>query len=462
MLFTAPAFVFVFMPVTLLVYFLTPARMRNSILLMISFLFYFWGEPWFIAIVIASALLDFAIGYRVAMHGRRVGAWLAFGIVANMALLVVFKYADFILSNAEPLVGSLPRLHLLLPLGLSFVVFEKITYLVDLYRNKNRPAASLRDYMLFVFLFPKMLAGPIIKYHEIEYSLTHRVSLWEDRSWGFLRFVWGLSKKVLIADVCGNVADAIFDQPAGSLGFMTAWIAVLAFTTQIYYDFSGYSDMAIGLARIFGFKLRENFNHPYGSRSFTEFWRCWHISLSSWIRDYLYVPLGGNRRSKTSTLVNLWTCFLLSGLWHGASWHFVLWGAWNGIFLLLDKLFWLRMVDRLPRTISVAATLLFLMVGWIIFRADSMAKLGEMIVAIMSPGLTGRFVWVRLDQVAAICIGLGGALIASTGRVRTLVDRGSTMPGGRAGAAILIVSIGLFATAKLVTVTFQPFLYFRF
>ncbi len=462
MLFTTPLFVFVFLPIVLVVYFCTPRAGQNSALLAMSMLFYFWGEPWFILVVIFSALIDFFIGHCIARRGPAVRAWLVGGVTANLMLLATFKYADFLISNVEPIFGPLPHLHYLLPLGLSFIVFEKITYLVDVYRGVGKPAASLRDYMVFVFLFPKMLAGPIIKYHDIETTIRERVSTWDDRAWGFLRFIWGLSKKVLVADVCGNVADLVFGQPLGAIGFTTAWIGVLAFTIQIYYDFSGYSDMAIGLARVFGFRLQENFYHPYGSASFTEFWRRWHISLSTWVRDYLYVPLGGSRRGQARTFVNLWICFLLSGLWHGASWHFVLWGAWNGLFLTADKIFWLRLTRNAPKLIPVSVTFFLVMIGWIIFRADSLARISEMGIAIFSPGLAGQYLRVRLDQTVAIAVGLGGALIASADLVRSAVAVVNGSPWGKAFSALAILLVGVLATAKLVTVTFQPFLYFRF
>jgi alginate O-acetyltransferase complex protein AlgI len=276
----------------------------------------------------------------------------------------VFKYADFLLQSAEPLTGRLAHLDLALPLGISFVVLEKITYLVDTHRKAIRPAASFLDYLLFVFFFPKMLAGPIIKYFEIAGQLRNRGKTWDDWATGMVRFLWGLAHKVLVADVCGDLVDRIFALPLGGMGFTTAWLGVSAFTVQIYFDFAGYSDMAIGLALMFGFRLRENFNNPYGSTSFTDFWRRWHISLSTWIRDYLYIPLGGNRGSAGRTYVSLWTCFLLSGLWDGASWTFLLWGAWNGLFLVADRLFWLRLAERLPRVPSMAVTLVLVMGGW--------------------------------------------------------------------------------------------------
>jgi alginate O-acetyltransferase complex protein AlgI len=462
MLFSAPLFLLLFMPATVALYVIAPQNGRNALLLGASLLFYAWGEPVIVFVILASALIDFVLGRRIASGGPEARTWLAVGIAGNLSLLFVFKYADFALQSIEPLVGPLAHFNLVLPLGISFVIFEKITYLVDVHQKTSRPAASLQDYLLFVFFFPKMLAGPIIKFHEIERPLQARAESWDDRAAGFLRFLWGLARKVLVADVCGNLADRIFDLPAGGLGFRSSWIGVVAFTVQIYFDFAGYSDMAIGLARMFGFRLRENFNNPYGSASFTEFWRRWHISLSSWIRDYLYVPLGGSRGSAARTYVNLWTCFLLSGLWHGAAWTFVLWGAWNGIFLIADRLFWLRLTARLPRAAGVGVTLLLVMVGWAIFRARSFPQLQELLTAMMSPGSTGQFVPMRAHEIGATAIGLTGALLAATSPGVAIVRRIGASPGGRAVAALAAVTVGSLALLKAVTVTFNPFLYFRF
>lgn len=315
---------------------------------------------------------------------------------------------------------------------------------------------------MFVFLFPKILAGPIVKYHEIEGALKDRPSPWDDRCWGLLRFTWGLARKILIADVCGEVVDKIFGLPAGSLGFSTAWIAIIAFTVQIYFDFAGYSDMAIGLARVFGFKLRENFNNPYISANFSEFWRRWHISLSTWIKQYLYVPLGGNRYGPVRTYINLWICFLLSGLWHGAAWTFVLWGAWNGFFLVIDRLFWLRLSERLPRIVCTALTLLLLMIGWAIFRSHGVTQLAEVLTALVNPARPSLFVRIQTHQIAAIVIGLGGPLLAATPLLRRGFDTVWALPAGRALTALAILLLGFVAVEKAVTVAFNPFLYFRF
>ncbi|WP_184722290.1 MBOAT family protein [Caulobacter sp.] len=462
MLFSSPLFLFFVLPPALLLYFLAPKVLKNAVLLVASVLFYAWGEPAAVLVVLASAVLDYLLGPKVVKPGPEGGRWLALGVSANLLLLFVYKYADFFIGTVEPVLGPLPHLNLALPLGVSFIVFEKITYLVDLRRGESRTARTFRDYLLFVFFFPKVLAGPIIKYHEIDDALRNRQADWDDRTWGFLRFLWGLARKVLIADVCAQVVDRAFDPAGATPGFTGAWIGVIAFTAQIYFDFAGYSDMALGLARMFGFKLRENFAHPYGAVSFTEFWKRWHISLTTWIRSYLYIPLGGNRHGQARTYLNLWLCFLLSGLWHGAAWTFVLWGAWHGAFMVLDRQSWWKWTEKLPSPLRAAGVLVLVAIGWTIFRAHDLPQLGAMLAAMASPGLDGRFVALRSHELAAIVIGLGGALIAATPLVRRVVEVGASRPAVRAGAAVFIVALGGLAIAKALTTTFNPFLYFRF
>lgn len=462
MLFSSPLFLFFVLPPALLIYFLAPKVLKNAVLLLFSVLFYAWGEPVAVFVVLASALLDYGLGRLVTRPGPEGGRWLALGVSANILLLFVYKYADFVIDTVQPVLPPLPHLNLALPLGVSFIVFEKITYLVDLRRGESQRARSLRDYLLFVFFFPKVLAGPIIKYHEIDDALRDRGTDWDDRVWGFLRFLWGLVRKVLIADVCAQLADRAFDSTYGPAGFSGAWIGVIAFTAQIYFDFAGYSDMALGLARMFGFRLRENFAHPYGAVSFTEFWKRWHISLTTWIRSYLYIPLGGNRRGPARTYLNLWLCFLLSGLWHGAAWTFVLWGAWHGAFMVLDRQSWWKWTEKLPSVLRVAGTLVLVMVGWAIFRSHGLEQLGQVLGAMVSPGQTGRFVAVRGHELAALIVGLGGALVAATPLARRWIAAGARSPAVRAAAAAVIVLLASVAVAKALTSTFNPFLYFRF
>ncbi len=467
MLFYEPLFLFVFLPGVFALY----LRMRRSprarvwILLAASVLFYLWGEPAFVPVVLVSALLDFGLARLVAGGAR----WaLALGLASNLGLLIYYKYLGFLASNLFALLGltgpGAPAVpHVALPIGVSFIVFEKITYLVDISRGRSPPAARFDRYLTYVFFFPKLLAGPIIKYHEIEAQFRDPPPLDEDMILGgFARFMMGVIKKLLIADIVGPASDGIFAMTRNQLGFATAWLGVLLFSIQIYLDFSAYSDMAIGLARMFGFRLNENFNKPYISCSVTEFWRRWHISLTSWIREYLYIPLGGNRVKPWRRMINLWVCFLASGLWHGAAWTYVLWGAYNGFFLVLDRLFLLRLLDRMPRVAANAATLLAVMLGWTIFRASSLDQLATFLRAMVHPGLAGMaFRWEN-SLIAATGAGVAISLAPRISGFEAGMGWLLTRKPGR--LAIETAGVILFALAldKAVTDPFRPFLYFRF
>jgi alginate O-acetyltransferase complex protein AlgI len=449
-LFTEPLFLFVFLPIVVAAWRIVP-RGRLWLLLAASLVFYSWGEPQFVPVVLASAALDYALGGAVA----RGSAWaLRVGIVANLAVLVVYKYADFLgatLGFAAPAIA--------LPIGVSFVVFEKITYLVDISRGLAPARAGFARYLAYVLFFPKLLAGPIIKFHEIaaQFRAPPTPSL-DAFTAGFARFMLGVIKKVLLADILAGGADTLFALPNADMGFVEAWAAVLLFTLQIYLDFSAYSDMAIGLARMFGFRLLENFNQPYLSHSITEFWRRWHISLSSWIREYLYIPLGGNRVSRPRQALNLWVCFLASGLWHGAAWTYVVWGAYHGLFLALDKLFLLRLLDRLPRLLALGVTLLVVMAGWAIFRARSLAQVAHVLAAMVHPNWQGAgFYWPTDLQLAT----WAGIAVCAAPLVLPL-DRLLTRPAAQMG--VQLVGLVLFAAAlgRAVADPFRPFLYFRF
>lgn len=477
MLFSSPLFLFLFFPLVVGAYLLCPRPLRNPVLLAASLFFYAWGEPTFIGVVLASALADYVLGGLIDKNVRAEQAWrakwfVALAVLLNASLLLYFKYFNF---GAATLSTILTAAHLTplrafapvaLPIGISFIVFEKITYVVDIYKQTGKPARSFFSYLLYVFFFPKLLAGPIIKYHDIAGQMESRAVRLNDVRYGCARFVIGLAKKVLLADTVGAIADAIFKLPHDSIGFGNAWLGLLCFTVQIFFDFSGYSDMAIGMARIVGFRLQENFNAPYTARSFTDFWRRWHISLSTWIREYLYIPLGGSRVSPARTYFNLWFCFFLSGLWHGAHLNFVLWGIYHGVFLALDKLFWLKIEKKLPAFVSVPLTFLGVMVGWVIFRADSRAQMGAYFSALVSPSSRhGGFVYVTPDLPFALIVGLVLAFAPLLLARFTASKPENNAPAPfwvQAAQIVGLVLLLVISLCRISNATFAPFLYFRF
>src|SRR3982075_557479 len=422
MLFYEPLFLTVF-PAFYAFYLLaTGASAKKWTLLIASCLFILGGEPVFVLVLLASTAIDYALSFHLndksPARTRRLA--LAAGIAGNLAILIVYKYADFLAENLNLMLAPvgpqrIALLHLALPIGVSFVVFEKITYLVDTYRGTSKPAASFWDYCLFVLFFPKLLAGPILKYHEMKDQIASPPAVeWRDFWTGFLRFARGMGRKLLIADPLGAFANQVFAADPASLGAGFAWLGLACFTVQIYFDFAGYSDMAIGLARMLGFRLKENFNSPYIAQSLTEFWRRWHISLTTWIRDYLYMPLGGNRCGNARTYLNLWVCFLASGLWHGASWNFVLWGAYHGLFLTLDRLFLRDMLQRCGAAIATAVTLFIVMIGWADLRSDSPAHLVQFLMALF--GLSHASTQLEIPAEVPFTLLLGGliALLPAT------------------------------------------------
>ena len=470
MLFYEPLFLTVF-PAVYAVYLLaTAAPAKKWVLLIASTLFYLWGEPVFVLVLFGSTAIDYALSFALGQATPASMRQLALtaGIAGNLAILVFYKYADFLAGNLNVVLaplgaGRIPLLHMALPIGVSFVVFEKITYLVDTYRGTSRPAASFSDYCLFVLFFPKLLAGPILKYHEMKDQIASPPAIrWSDFATGFLRFARGMGRKLLIADPLGSFVNQTFTADPAGLGAGQAWLALGSFTLQIYFDFAGYSDMAIGLARLLGFRLKENFNAPYIAQSMTEFWRRWHISLTSWIRDYLYMPLGGNRCGNSRTYVNLWICFLASGLWHGASWNFVLWGAYNGLFLTLDRLFLREALARCGAVVATAVTLFTVMIGWAIFRSDSVAQLQQFTAALFGLSHATATTEIPAEVPFTLLLGTLISLLPATPLYSPLVRayRRQNWLRGVTVAALLVVYV--LAIARAVTVPFQPFIYFRF
>ena len=469
MLFYEPLFLFLFFPIVLVGFLAAQRRVaaRSAVLLTASVFFYLWSEPLFVPVVLASCWVEYALAKRIVV-GRR--SWLVLGVLLNAAILVYYKYAGFAVDNLDLLLVSvgLPPVHIgrvALPIGVSFIVFEKITYLVDIYRGRSHPAPSFARYLLYVFLFPKLLAGPIIKYHELEAQIaTSGRTRPGDLAIGFRRFMLGVVKKTLLADTLAGGADAVFASNMARLSFGDAWWGVVFFTFQIYIDFSAYSDMAIGLARMFGFRLNENFNKPYIACSITEFWRRWHISLSTWIREYLYIPLGGNRVPPWRRYANLWVCFLASGLWHGAAWTYVAWGGYNGLFLVAERLFLLRALDRMPRLAANAVTFAITMVGWTVFRAGSLDQAGHFLRVMAQFGAWSEpgLVWRNPAMMTAAA---AAALISFLPRVAGF-DRAAlwfmATGGGRFAVELALSLLFVFALAKALADPFKPFLYFRF
>jgi len=478
MLFTEPAFLFVFLPVLLGAYFVAPVRLRNTILTLASLGFYALGELKFLPLMVLSIGLNYGLALwiertRLESRGRAI---LALGICSDLILLLVFKYTGWLADNLAHLMSvlglqTLTPPSIVLPLGISFFTFHKISYKIDVYRGDTRAQRNPLTLALYILFFPQLIAGPIVRYHDIADQLERRSVRVQLFAGGVRRIIIGLAKKLIIANCVAVVADAVFQAPSDELGVTVAWLGILCYTLQIYFDFSGYSDMAIGLAMLFGFRFLENFDHPYASRSITEFWRRWHISLSRWFRDYLYIPLGGNRGSELRTYRNLLIVFFLCGLWHGASWEFVFWGLFHGLFLVIERLGWGARLRRVLPVFANAYTLLVVMIGWVFFRAgsvgDALSFLGSMIgLGEQSPVYSlGLYLdpWI----VSVILIGV----VTSFPIRHWAADRlRVTMPDGsrRLTTGVEIVTTaGMFGLLVLCLMliaagTYNPFLYFRF
>jgi alginate O-acetyltransferase complex protein AlgI len=472
MVFSSTLFLFYFFPAFLLLYYLSPRRLKNAVALTASLLFYAWGGLNFLTLFLASVVLNFfIIRLMDRAEGWQKRIYLIISIVLNVGMLFYFKYTNFFLENFGALQTALGGSALswekvVLPIGISFFTFEKLTYSIDVYRGVNKPLRSFWDFMLYIMLFPKMIAGPIVRFHEIAHQLTDRAAFEtiDHKLAGLFRFVLGLAKKVLIANVLGQEADRIFGLAPAEVSAPLAWLGALAYTFQIYFDFSGYSDMAIGIARMIGFQFPENFNNPYVSRSITEFWQRWHITLGRWMRDYLYIPLGGNRVSTGRLYANLWTVFILSGFWHGAAWNFIAWGAFHGLFLILDRLFLLRVAKRLG-PLSIIPTFIVTVIGWVLFRAESLSGAGAYLQR-MFGGSWDAVPYFNTEFWFTLALAVIFSFIAALPRVErwevgTLAAEGWALPRtiamGVATAVLLILS-----TSYIIGNSFNPFIYFRF
>ena len=466
MVFSSIVFLYIFLPIMLLLYFIVPSKFKNAIMILASLVFFAWGEIRYIFIMLVLAVMDFVCGKQITKYQnnkKKKILFLMINVVVNLGILFFFKYADFIITNINNLTGlSIPLLNIPLPIGVSFNTFQSLSYIIDVYRGTVKCEKSFYNYLTYTTLFPQIIAGPIVRYETVDEELETKNISMDNFSAGMKRFIIGLGKKVLIANSVGALWNTIEVGNYSELSMLFAWIGIIAFALQIYFDFSGYSDMAIGLAQIFGMKFDENFNYPYISKSITEFWRRWHITLSSWFRDYVYIPLGGNRRGFAIQIRNILIVWFLTGAWHGASWNFILWGVYFGVILILEKLFLLKVLDKLPNIIRHIYAIVIILVSWAIFAFEDLAKVGEYIKAMfINSNLWDNEAlyylqnyWV-LILIGAICS------IPLWKKLKEKIDSKNSK-GLELITTLGYVAILILSTASLVTNSFNPFLYFRF
>jgi alginate O-acetyltransferase complex protein AlgI len=473
--FSSPIFLFLFLPVVLVLHAVAPSAARNPLLLLASLVFYAWGEPGFVPVLLGALALNWALGWGVGVASPRLRPVLvAAAVLLNLGLLVAYKYGEWLVASFNSILVALGGVALPVPrgaviIGLSFITFQALSYVIDVARREVPPQRNPFTLALYVMLFPQLVAGPIVRYRTIADQLVERRLTRAQFADGVHRFILGLGKKVLIANPLAVPVDAIFALPPDQVTTGLAWLAALCYTLQIYFDFSGYSDMAVGLGHLFGFRLPENFRYPYVARGLTDFWRRWHISLSTWFRDYLYIPLGGNRVAPGRVYANLLVVFLLCGLWHGASWTFVAWGLYHGAFLVLERLRLGPLLDRLPSALAHGYTLAVVVVGWVLFRAPTFEAAWAMLRAMVGlgggPGIEHD---VRLYWDTGVAVSFGAGVLGALPLGPTLAEWRGRLPVSwrdDAAAAGRIVALGLVflgCAMMLAAGTHNPFIYFRF
>lgn len=461
MVFSTPIFLFLFLPAVLVLNYIIPKKYiaaKNVVLLIASLFFYAWGEPKNVLLMLLSIAVNYVCGLLLGKFDsdekkRKVVLWAS--VVFNLGLLFFFKYFNFVTGGLFPVIK--------LPIGISFFTFQIMSYTIDVYRRSVEPQKSLLKLALYISLFPQLIAGPIVRYIDVEKQLTYRECTAEKTARGMIRFSMGLAKKVIVSNTVAAICDGIFGS-TNTVPAFTAWVGVICYALQIYFDFSGYSDMAIGMGHMLGFDFLENFNYPYVSCSVQEFWRRWHISLSSWFRDYLYIPLGGNRRGKVRTYINLIIVFACTGLWHGASFSFIVWGLWHGLFLVIERLGFKKALDKLPKFIGWIYTMLVVLVGWVFFRADTlpaaMKYLGEMFS--FSGGVANGMA--QFDNLSFIITVI--AIVLCTPVYQFLKGKLEKTEGGKKAAFVIgaVLATGLFILSVIFLTGsgYNPFIYFRF
>lgn len=468
MVFSSLTFLYIYLPVVLLIYYLTPSKARNFVLFVSGFIFYAWGEPVYIFLMAFTVAADYTCGRLMSHWENRPKArkiLLVSSIVANLTMLSIFKYNSFVVHNINALFGlDIQDPKIALPIGISFYTFQSLSYIIDLYRKNVPVQKSFVDYAAYVAMFPQLVAGPIVRYGDVRRELADRKVSVLNMGDGAGLFIQGLAKKTLLANNIGSLWTHIRALPVSELSVATSWLGILAFTMQIYFDFSGYSDMAIGMGRMLGFRFPKNFDFPYISQSVTEFWRRWHITLGSWFREYVYIPMGGNRKGRGRLVFNLMVVWMLTGLWHGASWNFVLWGLYYGILIMVEKLFLSKLLNRLPAFVSRAYTFFLVVIGWVLFDFTDTAAMFDYYGAMF--GSQGRALTdpTFIYYISSYGLILLLCFVFSTDWLDRLAIRVyRRRPGLAKGVAIALQALMmLLCTAYLVDATYNPFLYFRF
>lgn len=465
MVFSSMVFLFLFLMATMAAYFLVPARRRrarNLVLLAASLFFYFFGEPVGILLMLASIAGNY-FAARALATGRHEKTWLAAAIILNLAILGTFKYADFFVANINALTGlSLSLPGFAMPIGISFFTFQGLSYVLDVYRRRVPAQRDIRNVATYIAMFPQLVAGPIVRYETVAAELDDRRETLSRAADGARRFIYGLAKKMLLSNAMGEVANAVFATDSAALSAPLAWVGAAAYTFQIFFDFAGYSDMAIGLGHIFGFTFPENFDYPYVSRSITEFWRRWHMSLGTWFRDYVYIPLGGSRRGTARQLFNIFVVWTLTGLWHGAAWNFVAWGLYFALLLTLEKLFLLQYLERVPRVFSHLYALFFIVLGWVLFNSPTLASAGGYMAALFrapdSARETGQALYFLRQYLPEWTLCVLFSFPAAPQFRRRFAARAWYAPVVTLAATALF----LLSLLSVVSSSFNPFIYFRF
>lgn len=458
-----------FLPIVLAVYYLVPYKAKNIVLLIASLFFYAWGEPVYVILMILSIVFNYFCGRDIKAKEedpRKAKFAVIFAITGNLLILGFFKYYGFLIETINSILPTnIPYRELALPVGISFYTFQAISYIMDVYWKRAEAQKNILYFALYISMFPQLIAGPIVRYADIEEQLIKRKMSASRIGTGAMYFIMGLAKKAVLANTVGAVFEEIAEMPAGNLSILTAWLGVFSYAFQIYFDFSGYSDMAIGLGKMFGFEFKKNFDYPYVSKSVTEFWRRWHISLSTWFREYVYIPLGGNRCSVSRNIFNLMVVWTLTGMWHGAAWNFVAWGVYYGVILVMEKYIWGVMVDQLPNPVRHIYTGVIVLVGWVFFFSPSLGYAMRYLLAMIGGGAgivdaTGAFLlfthWLLYLLAVIGSSSLGLRIIKSVIRAPRNQYVQLTV------AAVIFIGMFLISTAFLVTGTFNPFLYFRF